>query len=351
MADIIREMEAFDARWDSWDRALYATAEPNPFASSDFVRHWWSVFHSGRTLRLVVNSSGVNLTGVPLYEQQSAKFGFRKILRYVGDGTANYTEMTCPTVDGCLDVLGTIVCDDAVDILRFERVRESSTTFQALRTFRNGAFDVVLRQAGTTYYIEAIDDVDRHLGQLPKKLRYQIRKGITGAGHLGTLHLESASSLGDIDRWYETFVGFSVSTFRAKGAQSSFEGELQHRFFRGLLADLFVNNRLDSYALKIDDRPIAIHFGYRTDPTIHYVLTGYDSHLADLGPGHLLIYNLLKEMIALKKRRLDLHFARGSLYKRQWANRTENVFEALVVRRNLMNKLVLLLRKWYLWRQ
>ena len=93
------------------------------------------------------------------------------------------------------------------------------------------------------------------------------------------------------------------------------------RRFYGALAR---NGLLRSYLLKAGEVPCAFVVGHEHGGVFHYAELGFDSALASLSPGTVLLFLLIQDLTSVRPVKV-LNFGMGdAVYKRRFSNRQQN---------------------------
>ncbi|HJT16520.1 MAG TPA: GNAT family N-acetyltransferase, partial [Thermoanaerobaculia bacterium] len=88
-------------------------------------------------------------------------------------------------------------------------------------------------------------------------------------------------------------------------------------FHRDVAAAMLDTGVLRMYAMSLDDRPIAVFYGFADASTVYYYLSGYDPELEKLSPGTLIVAHAIESAIGDGAATFD--FLRGAEdYKYTW---------------------------------
>jgi len=329
------EDEATFRRFASrWDEAIYACADDNPFALSDFVLTWWRYFSDNRSLRIcALIEEGKVVGGVPLYCEKHLGVS---TLRYAGAEdfkVANYTNfISLKPLEYILDhFFRSLDARDDWDILLLDRLYGNEKIENAIRCQSEKYQLIVSSGEQPTFVIELVGTHEELLGRLPKKLRYTVRRGYKESRAQGDLDLKTATSDSEIDRVLSAYIGISIKAFAARGEKSTFTDAMLRNFFTDLIACFQRRGILEVNELLLDKQSIAIHIGYGLKNKINYVLTTYDVDASQFDPGHLLISELARKGLRENRAEIDL-FTGDVLYKRQWATRRDRVMSFTLMR-------------------
>ncbi len=335
----IEDVKEFQKISKEWDRAVICSGEDLPFLLSDFLITWWKhYFRDYLKLRIfVVYRHGVLIGGLPLCQNR------RGYLEYPGRIAANYTEFfSSEDKQFIWDVFLRAIneLDDWRGIY-LNRIRKSSVDMDILKAAASRyAKEIFLdvHKYGLSYLIDIPKSFPEYISCLPKKLRYYIRRSEKGFSELGKISLYSLNDRGNIGEVADTYIKLSRKTFNDRHKDSAFDDARFCEFFKELLVKFRLAGYLDANVLKLNDRAIAIHFGYSIRNNLNYVFTTFETDFSLLNPGHLLIYKLLELGVIRKNVLFDLYTG-DHLYKRQWSNRQEEVVTIEMRPRNVESAL------------
>lgn len=320
----INSIDEFGAISKKWDEAVLASGEDNPFLLSDFIITWWK-YYSKEYVKLkifVLYRNGKMAGGIPLCQNNKG------YLEPPGRISANYTE--CLSVGDSKDVwesfFNSLSQIDGLRLIRLKRVRKDRIDEEWLKSLASKHTDILidLYPSGRSYLIDIPEDFTKYIGTLPKKLRYYIRRSEDELFKLGKISIYTVKDCDEIKRLCDIFIDLSRSSFRARKMESAFENNAYCEFFRELMGKFCAAGYLDVNALKLDDRIIAVHFGYSIANNLNYILPAFDAEFSNLNPGHLLIYKLVELGSKRKNNIVDLYTG-YQFYKEQWSSRKEDI--------------------------
>jgi len=335
----IEDSSVFERIAQDWDRALLCSKEDNPFLLSDFIQTWWKYYAKGSKLQIFVLYDGKNIIGgLPLYHK---KEGY---LEYPGGCLANYTEFLT-NGNNQQQVWGTFLAalDErkdwrCVSLKRYRKNRCASLQEFLREPFHYNGIWVDSYKCGYTYLINIPENFSNYIDFLPKKLRYYIRRSEKEFSKLGKITFSSLHNHDELLEWYDTFIRLSRDSFKRRNKISAFEDERQCEFFKELINKFYRAGYLDLNVLKLNDRVIAIHFGYSTGKNLNYVFPVFDMDFAPLNPGHLLIYRLI-ELGTKRGNKLFDFYSGHSFYKEQWSQDKEDMLIVEIRRKNTRNRI------------
>lgn len=334
----VTEINEFKKIAHKWDELLLNTGDDNPFLTSSFICTWWRHYADKFNLRLklfLIFDDGKLIGGLPLYQDSQYH------MEFIGGWCANYTEfLLSPNYNFRtifpLFIKGITLLDKwrSVKLLRYRRHRIGQLDTEDLDNFKKSDIFLDIALSGYNYLIEIPNNIEEHLRHLPKKLRYYIRRSQVEILKLGHLEFCQLGNWDEIEPTIELFFDLSRRSFKNRNRVSVFEDETNCAFLTELIQKFYVSGYLIAHILKLNNRPIAVHFGYTLANNINYVFPTFDINFAKYSPGHLLIYKLLEFGVHQKSKIFDL-YSGYQLYKEQWCSTKEEILTVQLRPRNL----------------
>jgi len=317
----ITKINEFQEIAAQWDEALLLSKEDNPFLLSDFLLTWWKHYSQGLKLRIFILYRNTSIIGgLPLCQNRNG------YLEYPGGITANYTEFLSHGEDHVfwkyfLESLNQL---EAWRCIRLKRIRKKRVNIEQLNKIVSEQKDILLdlRQCEYSYLINIPSDFADYIQRMPKKLRYYIKRSEREFSKLGVISLCSLKSYDKISALLDTYINFSRNSFKKRKKQSAFEDRVYCIFFKELISKMHQAGCLDANALTLNNRIIAIHFGYSLGNNLNYIFPAFDIEFANLNPGHLMIYKLI-ELASKRKNKIFDFYTGYSFYKEQWCDQKD----------------------------
>ena len=287
------EFIALTPEWmDLWRRSPNAT----PFQSPMWLLPWWRHFGSNDLHVLEARDGNTLAALAPFYilRDESESLGL-----FIGTGISDY-----------LDVIGDAPFFDRIDaspIWDFQQLRASSTILNA--ALPNGWSDNVEDQDPCV----VLPLADFHLStHAQKKLRYYRRS----LERRGRLTIESANRE-NLNAMLQSLFDLHAARWQRRGMPGMLGDDVIQAFHRDVAAAMLDTGVLRMYAMSLDDRPIAVFYGFADASTVYYYLSGYDPELEKLSPGTLIVAHAIESAIGDGAATFD--FLRGAEdYKYTW---------------------------------
>lgn len=326
--EIIREVEAWDAIEQDWQKLYVAT--PCASTSLDFrwLRTWWRVYgptYGGNGLRIVTVWREARLVGaVPLFLARGAGTSGLRTLRMISTGEAE-TEETCAdyldlltipseTAD-CARLIWNEVRDMSWDCLELLDLSEDSPLVDASdahQWFERGSCPIADLTGGFESYLQ----------KLSPNTRQQVRRLIR-AGERARVRFELVAE-SQADEAFEELIALHQRQWTARGRPGVFAAPRFVQFHRSLLRDWLPRGRAVLARLSVAGSPVVVLYGFLTEKKFDFYQSGMrQERFESLGSPGILAHVLL--MRELAGRGVDAYdFLRGSSeYKQRLATRTK----------------------------
>lgn len=305
--EIITSLEELNALEPAWLDLCQRTPGATPFQTPMWLLPWWRYFGSN-DLAVIASRAGDTLDALaPLYiirdDESDESLGV-----FLGTGTSDY-----------LDVLGdaAAVIDDmtCLDCQLWDLHQLPPSSSMLSVPLPSGWSDNV--EDHQPCPVLTIDGAGEELQNLVsthfrKKIRYYRRS----LQRIGEIRIETATP--------ETLDALLTSLFELHGAR------WQRRDLPGLLADpntqqfhrevaprMLNAGMLRMYAIRCDERIVAVFYGFALHETVYYYLSGYDPDLEKLSIGNILVAHAVEQ--AVRDGATSFDFLRGAEeYKYAW---------------------------------
>lgn len=342
----IEDIKKFEIIAHKWDEAILSSGNFNPFLLSDFIMTWFK--HNQEINRLCIfvvygDDNEKILGGIPLFlERRKFKYGFAKVLRYIGSNAANYTEPLYNASD--IEILPILL--DALakrkdwDVLHLANVREKS---QLIEEYQNSPANckslLYILQDHMDWAIDLTQGKGSFIASRPKKMIRDLRsKRKFASREYGQICLKEIKGRKDVEKYFDLYVKFSLSSFNRRNKKSTFSALNNKNFFREFLVIMDKKDRLDAHILLAGEKVLAISFGYRFGKGFNWILTGFNYEYKYIRPGYLLIEELINEIVNRGETYYNW-YGHPKFYKVQWCNMCSPLYQFFVVSPNYRGRL------------
>ena len=192
--------------------------------------------------------------------------------------------------------------------------------------------------AGHVHVIDLPATFDRYVADLGAKRRANFKRKINVLVKNGKPPLlREFSAPADVPAFLEVARGIAQKTWQRAMGVDHFCPTVD---WTKKLTDLAERGVWRSFVLYCGDTPAAFGLGYQDRGVFHFRSTGFDSELASLSPGTVLMYMMLRDVLATRApRRLCFCFG-DAAYKRNFSNARKETVRVLLFRRTPRNDLL-----------
>ena len=289
----IEELQALAPEWlDLWRDASAAT----PFQSPMWLLPWWRHFGSN-DLHVIAARDAAKLVGLaPLYilRDDSESLGL-----FIGSGISDY-----------LDAIGDVQIFEQLgdcQMWDFQQLRASSSILAAQTP--NGWTDNVEDQDPCVVLPLAEIALSTHA---QKKLRYY-RRSLERRGRVAI----ASANRDNLEDLLQSRFDLHAARWERRGMPGMLADDVIQQLHRDVAAEMLDAGALRMYSMSLDDRPIAVFYGFADSHTVYYYLSGYDPDLEKLSPGTLIVAHAIE--CAIRDGATTFDFLRGAEdYKYTW---------------------------------
>jgi CelD/BcsL family acetyltransferase involved in cellulose biosynthesis len=320
----------------SWAELWRADPVSTPFQSPGWLIPWWRYLGQGK-LHCLSLWRGEDLCGLaPFYIYPRPADGKRQLL-ILGSGNSDYLDiLTRPGQEfGVLKQVGRwlTASQEQWDIAEFLQLRPSSWLLRSELT--EGASQLseewTVQESCPVLRLPTTPEGDWSFFDKPcfTRLHYYWRR----ASRAGSLRIDCAD-LESLDEGLEALIRFEDARWHQKGLKSALhEVEIQ-QFHHDACYNLFSAGLLRFYMLRLENRIIAVLYGFHDRGRFYYYLGGFDAAFSNLSPGKLVLAHAMQG--AVHERAAVFDFLRGQeAYKYEWGARDTPTFRrALWTKKN-----------------
>ena len=268
-----------------WEE-LVDRARAGPFSRAGWFETWWGAFGRGRLEIATLRRDGELAAVLPLMR----RLGVRR-------SVANWhtPEFVVPAVD------------PSARVALFKGLLQRTRTPLLLTLLTAGrpepdAFRAAARASGVPIlahtverspYVQIGGDWQAYLLTLPRRRRSELRRRRRRLEERGAVVLEITDGDGRLADLLEE--GFEVETsgWKARAGTAIVSKPQTRDFYTRVARWAAERGSLRLAFLRLDDRPLAFHFTIEEDGVAYQLKGGYDAEFRELGPGNLLIAEML----------------------------------------------------------
>jgi CelD/BcsL family acetyltransferase involved in cellulose biosynthesis len=304
VADTAEGLERIAPAWEAlWRRDENAT----PFQSPQWLLPWWKHFGSDTPHVIASASNGVFDALAPLYILRDEESG-ESLGMFLGTGNSDYLDVLG---DAAL-LIGAIANADC-QLWDLQQLRPSSTLLSV--PLPDGWSDNVEDQDPCP--VLSIENAGDELQNLlsthaRKKLRY-FRRSLEREGEV---RYESATPE-SLDVLLDALFELHAARWQQRGLPGVLADDTTQSFHRDAARRLLDAGALRMYAIRVNERIVAVFYGFAHHGTVYYYLSGYEPALEKLSIGNVIVAHAVES--AVRDEATTFDFLRGAEeYKYSW---------------------------------
>src|SRR5262245_37639862 len=300
------DLEAIEPDWLALCRRTPGTT---PFQTPMWVRPWWTHFGSDE-LAVIATPEAI----APLY---IVRDGDESLGMFLGTGNSDYLDVVGDAAS-VVDELARLDCQ----MWDLQQLRLSSTMLAA--PLPDGWSDSVMDH--DICPILSLPDLQLST-HFQKKIRYYRRS----LARLGEVRVEGATA-SNLDELLDALFALHAARWQQRGMPGVLADDVVQRFTRDAARRMLDAGALRLCATRLNDRIVAVFYGFAFGDTVYYYLSGYDPALEKLSIGTLIVAHAVEE--AVREGASTFDFLRGAEeYKYAWgakdrANKRRQIFRA-----------------------
>lgn len=301
---------------EAWNTLVQNSPTNTIFQTHQWANAWWKTFGERHKLRYLTIEEGGRTRGfAPLMTVPSAATG--KTLHFLANTNSDYCDFASEGNQyAVLDNMVRFLAHEHRDwdCLILHNIPEQSPTLAALTTScaKYGLWSRLSRRCVAPRI--GFDSAGNGFN-----LKYSVRRHCNRMERLGKVEFHVLQDKRDLPRMLETLFAQHIGRYRHKGEPSLFENPLCRRFYSHLASELLDAGWLHFSELRLDDRPVASHFGFEYNKVLTWYKPAFDVAHRQYSPGTVLLKHLIDYA---RKHRLDaLDFTIGDeSFKERFSN-------------------------------
>ena len=279
-----------------WLALCRRTPGTTPFQTPMWLLPWWRHFGSDE-LAVIAAPEAI----APLYVVRD---GEESLGMFLGTGNSDYLDV----VGDAAAIIGDLATLDCA-MWDLQQLRPSSTMLSA--PLPDGWSDSISdHDTCPALTLAELDDVTST--HFRKKIRYYRR----ALARLGDVRVEAATAA-NLDELVDALIALHAARWQQRNLPGVLADDVVQRFTREVAREMLGAGALRMYATRIDERIVAVFYGFAFGDSVYYYLSGYDPALERLSIGTLVIAHAVDE--AVRGGAATFDFLRGAeQYKYEW---------------------------------
>lgn len=305
----IEQMQQIEDVWtDLWQRDPAAT----PFQSPMWVLPWLRHFGAGQVLAIAARENGRLEALAPMFILRDDDDPAESLGMLIGTGNSDYLDVLTTNPAVIAPILEQLAAADCA-MWDFQQLRETSPLLTAPAP-ANCDEETEDHDACLLLSIDGAGEDLRNIASthFRKKLRYYRRL----LEREGTVSLETPAPE-TLDDFLSALFALHAARWKLKGLPGMLAAAVDQSFHRQVARCMLDAGALRMYALRVNDRIVAVFYGFAHHQTVYYYLSGYDPALDKASPGTVIVAHAIEQAIAGGATTFD--FLRGAEdYKYAW---------------------------------
>ncbi|MFY9531902.1 MAG: GNAT family N-acetyltransferase [Candidatus Acidiferrales bacterium] len=324
LVTLILDMEGVASLRDKWQPLLDQSRPNHVFMTWEWLFTWWKHFGRGRELFvLVVEDKGEVIGILPLMLFIDYRGAYKRIrsLHFIGHRTSDWMDVIgirkAEVIRAALEYLRG--CQHLWDYIDLLDLPEDSDTIAIISEIAHQTgFSFQKETTSTCPYVPTTADWERYYQTyVPKQVRVKMNRVINRFRAIGELKVEW-SDASNLMKHLNGFFALHQRRQEARNQASIFSQEAVRKFHCDLAQTLPLDY-LNCPVLKLDQKVIAAHFGFRYDRRIYGYLSTLDPDFSALQPGKVLLRYMVEDCFN-DDNLLEYDFLFGNEpYKYEWA--------------------------------
>jgi hypothetical protein len=337
------EVNSFNEFYDmrsEWNRFLNGISDNTHFLSWERMAPGVKYLEQGSTLKILCATNGKEILGIaPL----------RKSNRYL-NGHIIYSVIEAISLRApgillakrkaeCLDMFLThLYGQKDWDFLYFNEVPETFSAVNLLRESSHSIPDFEVKEGDVSPYLTIPNSLDELYRGLSRSFRRDLRHGMRKLQREhGKVEVKDYYEIGSLEETMQIFFDLHQKRWASKGEPGAFKTKRNRNIFL-YEARLFSEiNCLRLRFLVVNDKPIAVFYGFEHNRVLYVMLSGFDPAYGSYSPFSLLVLKILERCIEEGTKELNF-FGGYTSYKFRWCKTYRRNFTFRFVNRKLYSR-------------
>ncbi len=296
----LNERSSFVALEDEWN-ALVESVRPQPFFRHEFIRVWLDNFAPRKRWRILVGRDAHGrLNGLlPLIAESTSMFGVP--LRRLASA-ANVHSCRFDLVAGDPERTGPLFFQHLAarrswDLLLLTDVPEGGCAWEIFRAAERAGYPVGAWESMRSPYLCLSHGLAAVEAGLSPKFRANHRRRRRNLETRGRVTLERVSGGWQLERALEEGFWLERQGWKGKAGTAISLDATTRGFYSELAKAAAQRGHLACYFLRLNGEPVAFHYALEVQNRYFLLKPTYDERLKELGLGHLLLNEVLRDCI------------------------------------------------------
>lgn len=291
---------------ERWERLLCESDADTIFLTWEWIGSWLDAYGADVEPAVLRVEDGGRLVGVAplaLRNEPAGRFGPRRILTFLGDGSADSDYLDLIARRGSEGaVLEAVLAEVTApgrswDLLRWNEIPGSSPFLPLVRDHLRRERWYVEETEVSCPYVTLPADWDSYLKRLKPRMRTKVRSTLRDLEQGHEVRFDRCESLEDLDTRLESLFALHAARWKTEGREGVFGSESKRRFYAAMSRAFLGRGWLRFYSLRVDGSFVAHQFCFERNGTTFLLQEGYDPLWAERGVGNALRAHVMRDCI------------------------------------------------------
>ena len=325
---------------NEWNTLLKRTNDNTLFLSWERMAPGIKYLNPGSKLSILYATDGKEILGIAPLRKSNRCFNGHSIC-----STIEVISLRAPGIllskrkAECLNKFLTYLYDQKDwDFLYFNEVPETFSAVYLLRKSAQSIPDMEVIEGDVSPHLTIPGSLDEFYRGLTRSYRKHLRRQMRRIeGEHGRIELKDYYELGSLEEMMQVFFNIHQKRWISKGGPGVFKTKRNRDMFL-YEAQLFSEiNCLRLRFLMVNDKPIAVFYGFEHDQVLYYLLSGFDPAYASYSPGNLLELKTIEKCVEEGIKELNF-FGGYTRHKFRWCNEYRRNFTFRFVNRKFRSR-------------
>ena len=296
----VNERSSFVALESEWN-ALVDAIRPEPFHRHELIRVWLDNFAPHQRWRILTarDSQGRLASVLPLVAEPSSMFGVpvRKLASAANVHSCCFDLISMNAEEAGRAFFKHLAASDSWDVLQLTDVPEGGGAWEILRAAQRAGYPVGTWESMRSPFIRLPDSIASLEARLTPKFRSNLRRRRRHLDERGKVTLDRVGGGPALERAIEEGFWLERQGWKGHAGTAVSQGTSRRGFYSELAKVSARRGQLACYFLRLDGKPIAFHYALELRNRYFLLKPAYDEGLQELGPGHLLVHEVIRSCL------------------------------------------------------
>jgi CelD/BcsL family acetyltransferase involved in cellulose biosynthesis len=343
---ILNSIQDVEAIADSWNDLWQLSDVSVPTARTEFIKLWLDDFAPRNRFRALIVEDGNRLiAALPIVERRWAGvIQAGGLPRNEWSGAGDLLVDPAADVYGAMALIVQALAQLPWPVLRFTHVRWDSFSWQSfVQTLRNVGIGVECRPSHEVKLIPVAKSWEDYQQQFSKNHRQRLKRLLKRSAEEGTVRLvrHVPENWAEAEPLLHKALEIEDSGWKGRAKTSLLGAPNIAKHVLNLSQCMLADRELEIAFLELQERPISFQILWNSKGVLHAYKGSYDERYRHLSPGHLLIYELLRELCESQRCRAYDCYGPNTPAINHWSGRTYRTCQITVAPRNWLGRAML----------